>query len=349
MEGYGPLRNRGTNELLALPLDVESEYTVSGKAENASPIAISGGLLFAESDRKLHVLSLENGQEQWQINLAGSFLSPAVANGTVYVREESGEEGYVVALQADSGKKRWQYKFDKVGSSYDNVGGHVTSPIAVDGLVLVGAGEALYALDAQTGGEVWRFTTEYPVVSSVSIAEGIAYFADFTRLYALDIETGQEQWRFDHGQLSLYFAPILIEDQVAIAGYDTIYMLDRAQGALVWMKNFAEMQVIPAGASQAHLYVKSSNQLWALNRGDGQVVWNFATTSFISLPAITTDQLYVITRSEGGSQLRALQQTNGEEVWRIDRQALTNAAPVVAGGRVYVRTTNGSVLVFEPS
>jgi outer membrane protein assembly factor BamB len=176
-----------------------------------------------------------------------------------------------------------------------------------------------------------------------------SYFADFTRLYALDIKTGQEKWRFDHGQLSLYFAPILIEDQVAIAGYDTIYMLDRTQGALVWTKNFAEMQVIPAGASQAHLYVKSANQLWALSRNDGQILWNFATTSFVSLPAITSDQLYVITRSDGGSQLRALQQANGEEVWRKDHPALTNAAPVVAGGRVYVRTANGSILVFESS
>lgn len=349
MEGYGPARNRTTNEALQLPLNAGNGYAVVGAAENASPVAIAGGMLFAESDHKLHVLALNGGREQWQINLAGSFLSPAVVDGTVYVRVETGEEGYLTALSADTGMKLWQHRFANVGSSYDNVGGHVTSPVVVDGLVLVGAAEQWVALDAKSGDEMWSYTTEYPVVSSASVADGKVYFADFTRLYALDLKTGQEHWRFDHGKLALYFAPIIIEDQIAIAGYDTIYMLDRQSGVLMWTKAFADIQVIPAGASGQYLYVKATNQLWALGRKDGAVAWNYAATNFISLPAITKDQIYVITRSNGGSQLRALQQATGKEIWKQEQAELANAAPVIAGGRVYVRTKDGSILVFESS
>jgi outer membrane protein assembly factor BamB len=248
-----------------------------------------------------------------------------------------------------TGAKLWQHQFASVGSSYDNIGGHVTSPVAVDGLVLVGAGEALYALDAKHGEVIWQYETEYPVVSSAAIAGGLVYVSDFTRLYALDLQSGEERWRFDHGKLSLFFAPIIIDQQVAIAGYDTIYVLDRTTGAELWSKQFDEMQIIPAGASQQHLYVKTTNQLWALNRADGTVIWNYATLNFVSLPAITNDQLYIITRSEGGSQLRALQRADGKEVWRQDQVGLLNAAPVVAGGRVYVRTETGAVLVFASS
>lgn len=349
MEGYGPARNRGVDEALSIPLSTLDEYPLADSVAHASPVAIAQGLIFADSDRKLHALAVGSGDEQWQINLAGSFLSPAVAAGTVFVRVESGADGSVVALKADSGAKLWQYKFARVGSAYDNVGGHVTSPVVVDGVVLVGAAEQVYALDAADGAVIWNYETEYPVVSSVSVADATVFVSDFTRLYALDLQSGRERWRFDHGKLSLYFAPIVIGDQVAIASYDTIYLLDRTNGAPVWSKQFDEMQVIPAGAAQQQLYVKSTNQLWALNRSDGVVLWNYATQNFVSLPAITSDQLYIITRSDGGSQLRALRPSDGQEVWRQDHAGLINAAPVVAGGRVYVRTDSGGILVFASS
>jgi len=349
MEGQGPQRNRQSTDDPQLPLGMQDSYTVAGEAEHASPVAIAGGLLFAESSRQLHAVALDSGQERWQFNFAGSFLSPAVMDGTVFVRSETGAEGFVYAVAVASGAKLWQYKFAKVGSSFDNVGGHVTSPVISDGRVLVGAAQAFHALDAQSGQVLWTFDTDYPVVSSASVADGVAYFSDFTRLYAVDIQTGQERWRFDHGKLSLFFAPIILGDQVAIAGADTIYLVARNNGAQVWSKSFADVQVIPAGASDDHVYVKSSSQLFALNRQDGAIDWTYAAVNFISLPAITQTQIYVVTRSDGGSQVRALQQSDGKEVWRADQAGLANAAPVVAGGRVYVRAVDGNVLVFQSS
>lgn len=349
MEGFGPARSRITSESLQPPLTIQSEYTLPDRAEQASPVTIAGGLLFVEGTNKLYAVALDSGDERWAMNLAGAFFSPAVVDGVVYVRSESGANGFVYALRADTGVKLWQHKFDRVGSAYDNVGGHVTSPVVVDGLVLVGAAEAIHALDAKTGAEVWRYETEFPVISSAAVAEGVVYMGDFTRLYALDVQTGAERWRFDHDQMSLFFAPVIVADQVALASFDTIYMLDRASGAVRWSKRFDDMQVIPAGASAQHLYVKATTQLWAVDLEDGQIVWNYATTNFVSMPAITNDQLYVITRSDGSRQVRALQQSDGREIWRTDQPDLANAAPVIAGGRVYVRVGDGRVLVFEAS
>lgn len=349
MEGRGPERNRASTDDIKLPLAIQDQYVVDGDAEHVSPIAIAGGRLFAESDRKLHAVALDSGKEQWQFNLAGSFLSPTVVDNTVFVRSETGEEGFVYALTADTGAKLWLYKFAKVGSSFDNVGGHVTAPVVVDGAVLVGAAQTFHALDAKTGQEIWKFTTEYPVVTSASVAEGVVYFSDFTRLYAVDLKTGKERWRFDHGKLALFFAPVILNNQVAIAGQDTIYLLNRADGKQLWSKSFGKVNVIPAGASRQHLYVKSTNQLFALNLQDGHTDWDFTAVNFISLPAIDLSQLYVIVRSDQGNQVLALQQSDGKTVWHVELAGLASAAPVIAGGRLYVREATGNVLVFRSS
>ncbi|RIK35891.1 MAG: pyrrolo-quinoline quinone, partial [Chloroflexi bacterium] len=179
MEGFSPARSRTTNEAIQPPLDIQSEYTLADRAEQASPVAIAGGLLFVEGTNKLYAVALDSGEER-----AGAFFSPAVVDGVVYVRSESGADGFIYALEAGTGVKLWQHRFEQVGSAYDNIGGHVTSPVVVDGLVLVGAAEALYALDAKTGTEVWRYDTEFPIISSAAVAESLVYVGDFTRLYA---------------------------------------------------------------------------------------------------------------------------------------------------------------------
>ena len=55
-----------------------------------------------------------------------------------------------------------------------------------------------YALDAETGHEKWRIKTGGPIISSASIADGIACFgcAD-GHLYAADVLTGKRKWRFN--------------------------------------------------------------------------------------------------------------------------------------------------------
>jgi outer membrane protein assembly factor BamB len=54
----------------------------------------------------------------------------------------------------------------------------------------------LYAVDAETGKEKWRFETGYDDKWPPSIADGVVYFRGKGLLYALDSKTGKEKWRF---------------------------------------------------------------------------------------------------------------------------------------------------------
>jgi eukaryotic-like serine/threonine-protein kinase len=347
MEGAGPQRNRATNAQIAPPLSAQDKFVVGGDTKLGSPVAVTADMLFADGDHRLHAFGLADGQERWRVDLPGSFLSPAIIGDTVFVRAEAGDQGFLVALDRVTGAQRWQFQFPSVGSPYDNVGGHVTSPVIVDGLVVVGAARVLVALNAQSGAVVWQFDSAEPIASSATVADDTVYFADFTHLYALELKTGKERWHFAHAVVTLFFAPIVVNELVIAVDHDTIYALNRRDGQIVWQRNFAKREVIPAAATPAQIYVKSVNQLWALDAQSGAVIWNYATTSFISLPALTTAHLYIVTRSDSSSQLRTLQQSDGKELWRSENLQLSNSAPVITNGAVYVRTKNGGIVGYR--
>ena len=347
MEGYGPKRDRATTEEVRPPLSRGQAFKIGGDTEYGSPVTVSHGLLFVEGTRRLHALALDTGRERWRLNLPGFFLSPAVAGDRVFVRAESAQEGYLWALGVGTGRELWRFRFPRVGSSYDNIGGHVTSPVIAGGLVLVGASRCLYALDAASGEQRWAFDTQAPISSSAAVADDTVYIADFAHLYAVDLETGTQSWRFDHPEsVSLFFAPIVAQDRVAITGYETVYAVDRKSGDLLWSQVMPGEDLVPAAAARDRIYCKSVNRLYALDRETGAIAWSYRAGDFVSLPAIAGEQLYVITRAQGKSQLRALRLTDGQEIWGVEQSRLSNAAPVIAGGRVYVRTVDGQVLVY---
>jgi len=348
MEGYNPQRNRASGAPIAPPLHLTQEYSIGGQTPLGSPVTLTADLVLIEGDHRLYALTRQ-GQEQWSVDLPGSFLSPAVADQVVFVRAEMGQTGYVVALQANSGQPLWQFEFPQVGSQYGNIGGHVTSPVIVDGLVLAGAGQSFYALETKTGRPFWSFNTDEPITSAAAVAGETILFTDFKQLYALDLQSGRQRWRFqpEDGAVTQLFAPVVDREQVITTSGNTVYALDHQTGRLLWRRQTVAENLIPAGADGEQVYVKSVKRLYALDRRSGAEVWSYGATNFVSLPVISEDHLYVITRAGGQAQLRALNRQDGREIWQVEDGQLANAAPVIAGHQLYVRTVDGRVLVYE--
>jgi len=88
------------------------------------------------------------------------------------------------------------------GDVYGRVG---STPAIVDGIVYVaGVEDYLFALDAETGQEKWRFQTPKGSMNSPSVADGVVYISSGDEtLYAVDAETGKEIWRFSLPKLQI--------------------------------------------------------------------------------------------------------------------------------------------------
>ncbi len=110
----------------------------------------------------------------------------------------------------------WRYGLDRAGVNNTKgvpvkngekwrtkIGGQVlSSPVFFDGIIYTGSDKGFFALDAESGKEVWSLgikegrDKEYQgVVSSACIADGFVYFtAGDGQLYSVDMKTGKVKW-----------------------------------------------------------------------------------------------------------------------------------------------------------
>jgi outer membrane protein assembly factor BamB len=280
--------------------------------------------------------------------------SPAVANGLVYFGVDSGT---FYALDAATGNERWQFA-GEVGLAgapvadsravYFATGPYFNLNPALSGDTLYfGMGKqpdapdgftshetVLYAVDARTGEELWRFD-DFP--------------ADSLAMYAFDTATGTVKWRFELVTLSLTPARAVVRDDMVFFGSAAgIYALDAISGEERWQyRPHSRYQPFCSTSSesreQAYYGISAGSQrvyfgtsdgtFYALDTATGQEIWKTRPidAKFCGAPAIVGETLYYVLN--GPSFVIALNASDGSELWRYDHD-LSNCrgVPVVHSG-----------------
>lgn len=352
MEGSNPARTRAQAADVLLPPTQRRELAIKGDLGNGSPPTIARDTMLIESNnaaaqKTLRALDVRSGAERWAVYQKGLYISPAVEGNRVFIRTEEANKGHVVALDLATGRELWAFVPKRLASAETNYyGGHITSPAVVRGVVFVGAGKEIYALDAATGRARWTYTTQDYITSSASVDSGRVYISDFTHFYAIDQASGKLVWAIGTPS-SVYFSAVSAGSTVLVTNGKSLSALDAATGAQRWIANYPNDQgLIPAGVQGQHVFVKSTETLYALDLGSGKELWRMHDLNFVSLPAIAGDQIFLVIGSGADSAIEARNIADGSVTWRQTVGQLANTAPVIAGSTVYVRTTKGSVIGF---
>lgn len=233
-------------EIIALDTrDGTKRWTFNTAGEIRSSAAIVDGVVYdASTEGHLYALDLATGVKRWAFDAGGPVSrTAAVDSGTVYVGADG---GVVNAVDASTGIRRWQRVLGP---------GQVASLAAANGVVVAASGlddsanaHILFALDAATSDERWRFSTtsgDQLIIGAVG-QESVFAPSDDGNVYALDVGTGARRWQFgNHGVLGSPDA--LAAGVLYVAGGDrAIYAVDEHTGVQLWQQVVTGQPGVPA-------------------------------------------------------------------------------------------------------
>ena len=279
------------------------------------------------------------------LDKAGRQIRPAFSSGVLYAADY---KGLLMALDADSGRKRWEIK-----TELPFTGG----PGVSDNLLLMGTenGE-VFAFDASTGTQLWSATVTSEVLAAPSESDGVVVVRCIDgRVFGLDVDTGQRIWVYDHNVPLLTLrgnAPLLLRAGVVFVGYDggQVVALNLEDGTLMWEQTLVttegrtELERLSDIDGQlvfiaSDLLVSSyKSRLASLAADSGRLLW-FKDIS--SATGVSVDRVN-LTLSDKEGNVWLLDRRNGAETWKHDqlqRRGLTR--PVFYGSFIVVGDAEG--------
>jgi len=267
----------------------------------------------------------------WLVTLPAAPARPAVRDGVRVIVPLS--SGNLVALNWDSGATVWSVPLRAT-----------TAPVAAGGLVYVGAGDTLQALDAATGTSLWTGHVAGTLeVLAVSANRLLAVGAGFA--HAFDAALGQELWARalppagDTTGLAASATTLY-----AAHGDGRVIALAIADGRELWVRPIDGRPSPPLLVGDS-LYVGSTgNRFYSLDTRNGQPRWTWRTGGDVTGAAADAKAVYYTSLD---AVVRAVNPGNGHQRWKRDLGTRFSVGPIALDGTVLV--TGLSILwALEP-
>ena len=344
----GDLRRTGAADGADLRPPFRRLWTVQGGSLlEFPPVAAYNRVYFGTNSGLFFAVDALTGEPAWQKDFGRCIASsPAVADDVVYVslmdpspcaQHDEEAPGYLVALDADTGKRLWRFK----------AGVNESSPLVANGIVYFGTWDGkVYALDAERHKPVWTYQTGDKVKGGVAFAKGTVYAGSYDgKLYALDARTGSLRWEAAApGGGDFYATPVVAGGRVFAGSTDrNVYAFDAKTGDLLWTYTTGNYVYGSAAVWKKTVYVGSYDGLfYALDARTGEKVWSFEADGEISgSPTVLAGIVYFSTLAGTSYGLNA---GSGVEEWIFGDGKY--AAIVADRERVYV-TGYARVYGFE--
>ena len=197
MYGYNAARTKYAPEINHRPPFRKIWDIQTGEYIEFPPAVEDGRVFVANQEGAFMAIRGRDGKVLWHKELGRCVASgPAAVDGTVYLGVTNplrcardnrlSQRGYVLAVDAETGRTRWRFDTGVVESS----------PLVVDDLLYVGAwNHRIYALNRHTGAVRWSYDAGAEVNSSGAFGDGTVFFGtDDGHLVALNAWTGAHKW-----------------------------------------------------------------------------------------------------------------------------------------------------------
>jgi outer membrane protein assembly factor BamB len=269
---------------------------------------------------------------------SGVRLQPAYSDGKLYLISTDGK---IEALDAATGKEIWEqstrvgsgiwpFKHKKPGPDARYAGG----PSVLGNLLVVGTLDGhVYAMDANTGKQLWSAKVDDEVISPPAIDAGTVYVrTNSGYVYAFDANTGERKWLNDQANVPLLSlrgnGPLLAAHGVVIFGSDdgNIVSLRGDTGAIQWKlpisKGLGRTDIQKLNDADDTLQLDGNTlygtayhgELVAVDAAQGQLSWNRDFSSYVGIGVADNELVGV----DSDSVVWAFAKNGGGDLWKQD-------------------------------
>jgi len=338
----------------------ESNQTLvwSHGRSTTKPCIVVDGMVIILSSTTVYALDETTGVEIWNsISFPNALTTtPACNDGKIYIGSSN---GYMYCLNATTGAKIWEYQTQDSPSIE-------SSPAIYNGKVYFGTNAGyLYALNATTGLYVTRYTAPDDIRTAPTISGDLLYFGcDDGKLYALNISQTlfSLKWTYTTSN-PIRCTPTVDAERIYFGSQSidhSVFALNKTTGTLIWKFTFDYAYTSadnPMVIANGMVYVAPSSGIYKMyalyaNATPGTYgennpaiqMWSQTFTYSPTPPVVADNKIYF----GAAYKLYALDITNGQTIWTYDFNPYYPEDPIIADGRLFVRTSSTTFCFGQP-
>jgi outer membrane protein assembly factor BamB len=312
----------------------------------------------------------------WEMEVGEGFSGPVVAGNRLILFHRVGDEDVVQCLDADTGKKRWKFKY---ATAYqDEIGkgdGPRSAPvIAGKRVYTLGAQGQLHCLELDSGKKVWArsINDDYNVkknffgVGTTPLVEGNLLLVNVggkkAGIVAFARDTGKEVWKATNAGAS-YSSPVAATidgtRHVIFFTREGVVSLDPKEGTVRFQKRWRSRSAASVNAAtpvvvKDHVFISASYETGALllkvSKDSAKEVWKSdeVLSNHYETSIYHNGFLYGMDgRQESGAQLRCVEFKTGKVRWT--REGFGCGSMLLADGKLIILTEAGDLVLLEPT
>ena len=319
----------------------------------------------------------------WERPLGEGYSAIAVRGDTLYTMYRrdaaawqifTSDQEIVVALDAKTGRTKWEFAYDVRFRSDQGSGPHVMPQVAGGLVFSVGATGKLHALEASTGKLIWK----RDLGEEFGATTRLFGYSSHPLLYrdrlivvgggkgkavaALEQQSGRILWT-GHTFRNAFSSPVLVKvgghDQVIVLGAQQICAIDPSTGNMLWVHPLgtdpgAAFAATPLWDPETRTLVFSHHGgSTALRIGTAgsqftvERLWaNSKVRSVFSNLLLTGDVIYMSRGSYGPGFLTSADIKTGEQRWSA--RGFPNANFIQADGKLIILDEDGWLVLARP-
>ena len=211
-------------------------------------------------------------KELWRVQEKSDIGTGSVIAGGLLIT--TGTDGYIRALDLESGQQRWQFATGAKIYSTPAAGSKRVIVAATDGRV--------YALKPRSGKMIWRFDSQQPMVASPVIHGDRVYITGSSgKCYALRLSNGSVIWSNNQINGFVETIPVVYKGMLIFGTWNNhLYAIDNETGNIKWDWNngysnrmLSPAACVPVAVDNRVFVVAPDRKMTCLDAMTGKVIW----------------------------------------------------------------------------